>query len=305
MARLRELRMPTQEEYRAHGDPPFAHVRAEGFEIANIDDEAHAVEGYVATDQWARDGMRILPQAWARKLDTYRANPVVTFAHSWWEIPPGLATEVRVDDDRGLWARLEFDVEDEMGGPIWRAIKTKRLRTTSVAWPEGQAEEFGGLAARPDGSQGFEWRDNITLMEISVVPMPSDTDAVFTLARSMGLNISRGVLDEIQIAEQDLAEIARRSTALDNIIRHWRGEGRAPSPEVVSAALSTVGVLVSCVREGRVLSAANRTLVDQAVEALAALQAADDESRDGRTAGEQDAQDRQDGSGRDPEHPAH
>lgn len=297
----RRLVMPTEEEYRAHGEAPYGHVRATAFDALSIDEEAHAVEGYVSTDQWARDGQRILPQAWARNLPVYEANPIVTFCHSWWDIPIGLASNLQIDE-RGLRARLEFDVEDEMAARVFQAIVTKRLRTTSVAWDGeglwestpriGDSNEFGEWVEKPDGNIGWEWRDNLTLMEIAVVPIPVDTGATFSLARSMGLappemGTAREREDERVL--DDLKRIANAGESIRNWNRHLERDGGAPSPAVIEQVLSPISYLVEIAagykREGRVLSAANRELVDEAVEALTALQAADDASREDRGGG--------------------
>lgn len=289
MARARELRLPTAEEYRAHGTPPFGHLRAEAFTPETIDDEAHAVEGYVSTDGWKRDGQRIVPQAWAARLDTYRANPIVTWAHEWWEIPIGLATDLRIDD-RGLWARLEFDAEDEMIARVWRAIVTKRVRTTSVSWDGemlwsfqprlGDENEFGAWVEKPDGNLGWEWRANIGLMETAVVPIPADTDAVFALARSMGLTVSPtsplagDALEEDRVMD-DLRRLSGAAESLRNYYRHVAKDGGAPSPDVIEQAVSPITDLVEIAagreREGKVLSAANLEKVTAALEALQAL----------------------------------
>jgi phage head maturation protease len=280
--------MPTEEEYRAHGAAPFGHLRAMPFEPTAVDETAHAVEGYISTDQWARDGQRILPQAWAARLDTYRANPIVTWCHSWWDIPIGLAADLRIDD-RGLRARLEFDVEDEMGRRVWQAIKTRRLRTTSVSWDGemaggsweariGDENEYGAWVQGPEGRPGWEWRANITLMETAVVPIPADTDAVFALARSLGLVTpaigEKRDREDARVLD-DLRRLSGAAEAIRNWTRHTAKDGGAPSPAVIEQALSPISDLVEIAAgrrgEARALSAANRALVDEAVEALRRL----------------------------------
>jgi phage head maturation protease len=287
----RDLRVPTEDEYRSHGAPPFGHVRAIGFEPLGLDEASHAVEGLVSTDQWARDGQRILPTAWARNLPVYQANPIVTFAHSWWEIPIGLAAEVRIEAN-GLWARLEFDVEDELAARVWQAIMSRRLRTTSVAWDGqpagnwnprlGDANEFGEWVEGPDGNPGFEWRDNLTLMEISVVPIPADTGAVFGMARGMGLAPVRmlGSADEAEEARamEHLKRLTGAAEGLRNWTRHIAKGGGAPSPAVIEQALNPISDLLEIAtggqaREGKVLSAANKAKVKAALEALQELYA--------------------------------
>jgi hypothetical protein len=289
--------MPTEEEYRAHGAAPFAHMRATAFTPLALDEAEHTIDMMVSTGQWARDGQRILPQAWQRNLGTYLENPQVTWAHSWWEPGIGLCRDAQVRDN-GLWARLWFDVDDEEIARIWQAIRTTRVRCASVSWDGemaytyprkiGDNNEFGEWVERADGSLGWEWRDNITLMEIAMVPIPSDTGANTTLSRMLGIASPPTHSPERQLAhelpgrggtEAEVLEYLGRLNGAAEWLRNWTRHvakgGGAPSPAVIEQALSPLGDLIEIAAgrtgEARALSADNRALVDGAVEALQRL----------------------------------
>jgi len=109
-----------------------------------------------------------------------------------------------------------------------------------------------------------------------------DGSGEIDLPRSLSeVEFRAGELDiiEEQRALEDSTRLRNAATSLSNISRHWEKSGGAPSAEIIGPAVSAIAAGADVVRAGRVLSAANRSAVEQAIEALQEVLARDDESR--------------------------
>jgi hypothetical protein len=122
------------------------------------------------------------------------------------------------------------------------------------------------------------------------VSLPANREATFELGKSLGLavpgrdelsQLHRGAKEaaEESRVEEDLKRLGQSAQAIGNISRHWEKTGGAPSARLVDAAVSPITDLMRIVKAGRVLSAANRTAVEDAVEALQGVLARDEDSR--------------------------
>jgi hypothetical protein len=287
------LRWPTEAEYRAHGAAPFGNFRAAPVVPLAINETEHTIDMMTSTEEWARDGQQILAEAWRRNLPAYMANPIVTWAHSWWDPPIGLVRDAEVRPGQGLFERIWLDVDDEDILAIWRAVRSTRVRCASMAWDGnmiysypnrlGDKNDFGEWVQKPDGELGWQWRDNITAMETALVPIPSDTGANMMLQRSLGIGgprpaeltgEAREAAAEARVVE-DLERLRGATESVRNYYRHIAKDGGAPSPGVIEQVVSPITNLVEIatghLREGKVLSAANLEKVQAAHDALAAL----------------------------------
>ena len=128
----------------------------------------------------------ILEQDW--RLERYLRNPVVLWNHNVFEssawsmgegarpedlLPIGRAENVRVTGT-GLEATLVFASPDAspLAERVWRLMSEKVLSAVSVGFRPGKVTE-----EKVDGGTLFRLSDN-ELMEISVVPIPSNPEAV-------------------------------------------------------------------------------------------------------------------------------
>lgn len=121
-----------------------------------------------STHNLARDGLIIEQGAW--NLEPYRRNPVVLWGHDYrGDRPPiGKATDVR-QEAAGLVADLVFDQGDPFARDIERKIREGYLNSVSVGWDT--ILQSGNRVTKAE------------LLDISVVPVPGDSNAV-ALARS-------------------------------------------------------------------------------------------------------------------------
>lgn len=144
----------------------------------NPDEDAQqflgAIEGYASTDSIDWYGEIIDPQAFIAHIAEYMKFPVVLPNHQWGALPIGKVTRAEVHE-HGLWVRA---VISKTAVDIWQLIQEGILKAFSIGWARGKKEE------RPD--QPPIWRE-IELLEISVVNIPANSDALFAEMRSRGM----------------------------------------------------------------------------------------------------------------------
>jgi HK97 family phage prohead protease len=153
--------------------------------IGEVNEEERIIPFILSTDTVDRHGDMLNQDGW--ELDTYKANPVVLWAHNSRALPLGKNLNVRVEDGQ-LKADTRFLAADETGDAhfdfvesVYRMIQHGYLNAKSVgfrpltwAWNE----ERGAWAI------DFE---TMELLEDSVVPVPANPEALID-AKSKGIN---------------------------------------------------------------------------------------------------------------------
>lgn len=122
-----------------------------------------------STEGVARDGMVISAEGW--KLENYRKNPVVLWAHDYLgrTLPIGRAVNVAVEG-KALVADVVFDPADDFARQVERKYRTGFLNAVSVGWETKLIEPSkNGQSARVAEAE---------LLDISAVPVPGDPDAL-------------------------------------------------------------------------------------------------------------------------------
>ena len=99
--------------------------------IKQIDTDKLTISAYVSTYQWDRMNERFEKGAW--KLDNFRANPVVLWAHNSFETPIAKAIEI-FEDDIGLLAIMQFDPKGEKAMEVFSLYQRGFLNTFSVGF---------------------------------------------------------------------------------------------------------------------------------------------------------------------------
>jgi len=155
--------------------------------VRSIDLNTRSVEVIASTDAIDCYG-EVLVQDW--DLTRYDNNPVVLYGHQSWGpdgLPIGHAEDVRVEKGDGgrkrLVAKLFFVDEkaNPMGEKVWQGFLQKSLRAVSVGFRSKQ-----GITQDIDGRTVFVLSGN-ELVEISVVPLPANPEAVAIAAKSMDI----------------------------------------------------------------------------------------------------------------------
>lgn len=131
------------------------------------------ISGYASTSDTDRVGDVIVPDAWMKGgLDNFKKNPIILFNHNYGK-PIGKATELEVDS-RGLKITCEISKSDP---GIHTLIKDGVLTTFSVGFMIKEADYN-------DHTDGYIIR-NAELLEVSVVSVPCNQEAVFSISKSL------------------------------------------------------------------------------------------------------------------------
>lgn len=128
--------------------------------------------GYASTDSIDRTSDRILPTAWTRGgLRNYELNPILLFNHDY-NRPIGKVVEISTDS-RGLKIK---GIISKSAGDVYNLVKEGVLSTFSVGFLVKDADYDKSL-------DGLIVKD-AELLEVSVVSVPANQDATFSLAKS-------------------------------------------------------------------------------------------------------------------------
>lgn len=126
----------------------------------------------ISTDTVDRMGDTVAVDGW--KLDNFRKNPVVLFAHDSSVMPVAKASDIRIEDGK-LKARAEFMPKDISGfaDAVFRAVKGGFLNATSV----GFAPIKYNFVDDPQRRFGIDFIEQ-ELLEFSIVPVPANPEAL-------------------------------------------------------------------------------------------------------------------------------
>jgi len=195
------------------------------------------------------------------KLDAYKQNPVVLWAHDYRQPPIAKAVDVRVIGDR-LVASAEFVPKElsPFADTIYQLIKAGFLKGTSVG--------FRPLKWALNSERGGMDFHEQELLEFSVTPVPAHPDALIE-ARDAGIDVGplKAWAEEVLAMHKDVGAAAvLKAVEQPTLLKDAPGDG--PSPVAEQPAPPTP---VLETKAGRVLSGRNETALR---EATAALQAA-------------------------------
>jgi HK97 family phage prohead protease len=127
------------------------------------------IEGYANTSTKDRVGDVVLPAAFEKTLATYMQNPVLLANHDWND-PCGKVLEAKITD-KGLWIKARIS---DTRPDIKTLINEGCLRTFSIGYNE--------VVADYDEATKTKFVKELELLEISIVTVPANTEAMFTQA---------------------------------------------------------------------------------------------------------------------------
>jgi len=133
------------------------------------------IEGLGSTTSMDRDEDVLEPGAFRESLAPYLAkNPIVLFNHDMWR-PIGTVTEAEIRDG-GLWVKCRI-VDEE----IQKLIAERVLRTFSVSFI---IQDFRYENLNDPDKNETRVITRAELIEVSVVSIPSNRDAIFTVSKA-------------------------------------------------------------------------------------------------------------------------
>ena len=140
--------------------------------VETAEDGSVNIKGYASTNDTDRAGDVIDKEAWEKGgLDNFSNNPIILFNHDY-NRPIGRATGLETDD-RGL--RLTANIS-KSAGDVTNLVKEGILRAFSVGFRVRNADYI-------EETDGLKISD-AELFEISVVSVPANQAATFSVAKS-------------------------------------------------------------------------------------------------------------------------
>jgi len=176
---------------------------ASTFKTHETDDGNVLIRGMASTSHADRAGDVIAAEAWTKGgLDNFKNNPIILFNHDY-DKPVGRATEVNVSD-KGL--ELEAKISKAAPANVAQLVKDGVLGAFSVGFKVKDAdyiEETDGLMIK-----------DAELFEVSVVSVPCNQAATFSLAKSFD---SEDEYNEFKKTFTNRVDLAGQSLAKDEV----------------------------------------------------------------------------------------
>lgn len=171
------------------------------FRVAKEDERI--IEGFASTDRRGRtDGLVIEPAAWERGMADFMRNPVILYDHGMDPVvahnPVGQVLEYRIER-AGLWVRGQIAKGvDYIEERIWPLVQQGALRAFSINAPMSSIKRVGDTIKE------------LALCELSIVSLPEDAGATFSLARALAYG-SDAAQPEIAQEIDRLSEMAAQA----------------------------------------------------------------------------------------------
>lgn len=159
-----------------------------GMDIKSINTEKREIEGYASTVDQDREDEIISPTAFVQTMETYMKTGTLLYEHGmdseYQRRPIGKVVDYRVEA-KGLW--IQAKVSDDW---VWNKIANGELSAFSwggrvVDWKE---DIIGGLKTFV--------ATVIDLFEVSVVSVPANPQALFSVAKSLRLAMDETIINE-------------------------------------------------------------------------------------------------------------
>ena len=176
---FRELR-----EKLESGEKVLLH-KAFASEVKVLDDQDRTATFTITTESEDRDRDTIAVDGW--RLENFRKNPVVLWAHDSRSLPVGKAVDLAIYEHKlTSTTRFTSAEEYEFGHTVWKLVKGGYLNAVSVG--------FIPLKWAYNDNRRGPWGPAVDfleqeLLEYSVVPIPANPEALIE-ARSAGVNLT-------------------------------------------------------------------------------------------------------------------
>jgi len=193
--------------------------------VAELDTRADSTDNslsFVATTAGVkRDGLDI--NIAGIRTENFMKNPVLLWAHDYMgdRLPIGKVTSIRAMKSK-MKVRVEFDDQDDFAMQVKSKLDRGFLNTVSIGWETLDFDRDTGTVVESD------------LLDVSVVPVPGDPDALVERQKVALRSLGQDLLDRFTDDDEDLPE------GPADLIE--RDAGTWSAPVSVSAATGSVNL---------------------------------------------------------------
>jgi len=171
------------------------------FKALDEDDSGVNITGYASTKDFDRAGDTIMPEAWTKGgLNNFEKNPIILFNHNY-DKPIGRATGLKVTEN-GL--ELKAKISKSAPENVATLVKEGILGAFSVGFRIKDADYL-------EETDGLKIKD-AELFEVSVVSVPCNQAATFSLAKSFD---SEAEYEDFKNTFKNSVDLAGQSLAKD------------------------------------------------------------------------------------------
>lgn len=159
------------------------HVPCFAVKAKSIKEKDRTLEAVVSSDIVDRDGEIVVPKAFEKRLDTFKANPVLLWNHNPFEPPIGKVVDLEISEKR-IDAKMQFRPEgdSELADDVFKAFAGGFLSSFSIGFRVFEVEQSKDVATgRPNPVRITDGE----LFEISAVTIPANTDALVKADRML------------------------------------------------------------------------------------------------------------------------
>lgn len=174
------------------------------FKLGDFDDEARTFKAIGSTPMVDRQGDSIEQSGWV--LDNFIKNPVVPWAHIYYELPVARAIEVGVQDGNLVFT---YQAPPEGLYPFADTVYEMYRHQFMFAFSVG----FIPLEYEGNWEDGYNFT-KCELLEISAVPVPANAGAL-VLAQKMGVMDNKQAKSMISKVEDALKQLKKANAELD------------------------------------------------------------------------------------------
>lgn len=136
------------------------------------------IQGFASTNDLDTDNEIILPSAFESSLKTFMETGRMLFMHDWWSLPVGKWRQAEIQDG-GLWMEDGIVLPTSMGKDLQLLIENDAINSLSIGFYVNK-DEF-------DYDTGIRTITDLELLEVSIVNIPANPNAIFQMAKEQGL----------------------------------------------------------------------------------------------------------------------
>jgi hypothetical protein len=174
--------------------------------------ERRRIVGYASTKDLDRTADIVEPSAFKETIDTFLKNPILFFNHMWHE-PLGTITSLSIDD-AGLRVEAEIGKGTELTEKVWTLVKQGLLRAFSFGFRILESKDVSEDKTNPANRVITK----LDLLEVSVVTVPANANATFSLAKALQYGTDMFLLPEK--SQADL--ILEAAVTLEKAVKDFR-----------------------------------------------------------------------------------
>ena len=178
------------------------------FAAVKIDTNAteRTVTATISTGEVDRDNEVLVPKG--GDFTNFLKNPVVLWAHNYYEPPIGKALWIKKVTDK-IIAKMEF-AETEKANEIYDLFKGGFLNAFSIGFAPVMAESSSPtpdeIKKNPELANARRVYRKWELLEFSPVPVPANPDALAMAVKSLDVSLSKDLLNDFQLVENEIEE---------------------------------------------------------------------------------------------------